>query len=148
MITYLFVFLFPTSIYGHCYTIGSNPGFSDVPSVTQLTPWMVRVSWKEVVTQRECSDHFLVKYWRTDEPQTPMISKLVGQQVSHLDLEVIPEVQYTFKVVAREIKKLFGVQWDTDDNHSGALVFQTSYDPGTIIEQIIIVQFLYFNLIR
>ena len=71
---YLFVFVLPYSVYGHCYTIGANPGFSDVPSVTQLTPWMVRVSWKEVVTQRECSDHFLVKYWRTDDPQNVMIS--------------------------------------------------------------------------
>jgi hypothetical protein len=120
---YLFIFVFPNSVYGHCYTIGANPGFSDVPSVTQLTPWLVRVSWKEVVTQRECSDHFLVKYWRTDDPQNVMISKLVGQQVSYLDLEVAPNAQYAFKVVARDIKKLFGIQWDTDDNHSGALVF-------------------------
>ena len=131
---YLFVCVFPNYVVGHCYTIGANPGFSDAPRVTQITPRMVRVSWEEVVTQRECSDHFLVKYWKSDEPQNMMVSKLVGQQINYLDLEVIPEVQYTFKVVAREIKKLFGVQWDTDDNHSDALVFRTSYDPGRVIK--------------
>ena len=67
------------------------------------------------------------------DPKNVMISKLVGQKFDHLDLEVVPEVKYTYKVIAREIQKLFGVQWDTDDNHSDALVFRTSYDPGTVV---------------
>ena len=126
----------PNRAWGHCYGIGANPGFSDVPNITQLSPFRVRVSWENVVTQRECSDHFLVKYWTNDEPLNIHVSQLVGQTVDHLDIEVLPEVKYTFIVVAREIKKLFGVLWDTDDNHSKRIVFQTSYDPGKLYSEL------------
>ena len=118
----------PRLVWGHCYGIGNNPGFSDSPIIKQLTAWSVRVSWKEIVTQRECSDHFLIKYWKTEEPQNVMVSKIVDSHINHLDLEVDPETEYTFKVVAREVKTLFGIQWDTDDNHSEPEVFRTQYE--------------------
>ena len=120
----------PSLITGHCYGIGKNPGFSDKPIIKQLSPWSVRVSWDEIVTQRECSDHFLVKYWKTNEPQDIIVSNVVDSHTNHLDLDVKPETDYTFKVVAREIKKLFGIQWDTDDNHSDPEIFRTAYEKG------------------
>ena len=124
----LLLCVLPRLAWGHCYGIGKNPGFSDSPIINQLTPGSVRVSWEEIVTQRECSDHFLIKYWKTEEPQNVMVSKIVGPHINHLDLEVDPESEYTFKVVAREVKKLFGIQWDTDDNHSEPEVFRTQYE--------------------
>ena len=131
---YVFIVMlcaFPGLISSHCYGIGKNPGFSDNPTIKQLSPWSVRVSWNDIVTQRECSDHFLVKYWKTKEPENIMVSNVVGSHINHLDLDVKPETDYTFKVVAREIKKLFGIQWDTDDNHSEPEVFRTRYEQGT-----------------
>lgn len=121
----------PNMVFSHCYGIGKNPGFSDKPAVKQLSPWSVRVSWEQIVTQRECSDHFLVKYWKTNEPNNIMMSNIVDSNTNHLDIDVEPETDYTFKVVAREVKKLFGIQWDTDDNHSEPEVFRTAYEKGS-----------------
>ena len=122
-------------VYSHCYGAGKNPGFSGAPTVKQLTPWKVRVSWAEVATQRKCADHFLVKYWETTHepgPRNIMVSELVGENVHFIDLDVSRDISYKFVVVAREIKKLFGVQWDTDDNHSPPVVFRTSFNPGKL----------------
>ena len=78
------IFSCAPSAYSHCYGVGKNPGFSGEPTVKQLTPWRVRVSWAEVATQRKCADHFLVKYWETSHepgPRNIMVSELVGQNV-------------------------------------------------------------------
>ena len=127
----------PTFVRGHCYGIGANPGFSNGPHVTQLTPFTVRVSWEKVVTRRDCSDHFIVRYWKTETyrnilqvPKDISYSEQLGQQANHVDLEVIPEVEFSFQVNAREVKKTLGITWDTDDNHSGITKFSTSYEPG------------------
>ena len=120
-------------VWGHCWGIGANPGFSNGPKISQLTPSSVTVSWEKVVTRPDCSDHFLVKYWKTNVPKDVKFSRPIGNQIHHLDLEVDPEVEYTFQVIAREIKKVFGMTWDTDDNHSRVTKFRTSYEPGICI---------------
>ena len=135
LLVIVIIFSCAPHVYSHCYGAGQNPGFSGAPTVKQLTPWKVRVSWAEVATQRKCADHFLVKYWESNHepaPRSIMVSELVGQNVHFMDLDVSRNVQYTFVVVAREIKKLFGVQWDTDDNHSPPVVFRTSFNPGKL----------------
>ena len=135
LLVIVIIFSCAPSVYSHCYGAGKNPGFSGAPTVKQLTPWKVRVSWAEVATQRKCADHFLVKYWETSHepgPRNIMVSELVGQNVHFIDLDVSRDVSYRFVVVAREIKKLFGVQWDTDDNHSPPTVFRTSFNPGKL----------------
>ena len=136
-ITLLFVINGPNFVRSHCWGIGENPGFLHGPELLQLTPWRVRVSWDRVVTKRYCSDHFIVRYWKTDSPGDIRSSQQVGQQVDYVDVGVTPEVEYKFKVIAREIKKVLGVQFDTDDNHSAVTRFQTHYDPGMMILNII-----------
>ena len=135
LLVIVIIFSCAPHVCSHCYGAGKNPGFSGAPTAKQMTPWTVRVSWAEVTTQRKCADHFLVKYWENNHEPNPrniMVSELVGQNVHFMDLDVSRNVQYTFVVVAREIKKLFGVQWDTDDNHSPPVVFRTSFNPGKL----------------
>jgi hypothetical protein len=45
-------------------------GFTGPPKVEQIDLATVRVSWEGLVTQRECADQFLVKYWQRTNPQS------------------------------------------------------------------------------
>ena len=38
------------------------------PTVHQVKIDKVRVSWKDIVKNRECADQFLVKYWPRNQP--------------------------------------------------------------------------------
>jgi hypothetical protein len=52
-------------------------GFTGPPKVEQIDLATVRVSWEGLVTQRECADQFLVKYWQRTNPQSYLTSDLV-----------------------------------------------------------------------
>lgn len=41
---------------GYCWQAGYNPDFKDKPVVEQVKIDMVRVSWKDIVINRECAD--------------------------------------------------------------------------------------------
>ena len=53
---------------GYCWAAGRNPGFSGPPRIEQLKIDVVRVSWTNIVTKRECADNFVVKYWPRSAP--------------------------------------------------------------------------------
>ena len=42
-------------------------------------------------------------------------SGVLHNSVSHVDINVQPNVKYVFQVVAREVKTALGVHFDTDD---------------------------------
>ena len=120
----------PNSIHGFCIRLWKNPRFSNRPQVNQITPSVVRVSWEKVVTHRECVDRFLVRYWETSKPKDVLFTQTVGQEVKFFDFKVLPNVEYAFQVIAREIKSMLGYQFDTDDHLSSVTLYRTSYDPG------------------
>ena len=121
--------LFPCTVFGHCWGIGDNPSFFEVPKVSQISSSMVRVSWDKVVEKRHCADNFYVKFWPAGQPSKKHHSKVVHSSVNHVDLRVLPNVLYVFQVVAREVKKALGYVWDTDDNHSNTVTFQITFTP-------------------
>lgn len=53
----------------YCWEPGKNPSFTGPPVVEQVDIRQVRVSWFGLVSQRNCADQFLVKYWQKTSPQ-------------------------------------------------------------------------------
>ena len=76
----------------------------------------MRVSWSGLLEMRECTDQFLVKYWKKTNPQGYKLTKMVNRQVSTIDIKVSPKVDYRFQAVAREDKgSVIGVDWNKSD---------------------------------
>lgn len=108
---------------GYCWQVGYNPGFTGPPKVEQISIDEVRVSWEDIVTNRECTDQFLVKYWPRTSPQAYETSDLVPPETSYMQVKVTPKVTYQFQAVAREDKGLVGgIDW----NKSPIVNFKTS----------------------
>ena len=74
----------------------------------QVNLTTVRVSWKNVVKNRECTDQFLVKYWPRDRPSEYEATDMVRNTENSSDVNVTPEIAYKFQAVAREDKGLIG----------------------------------------
>ena len=55
--------------YAYCWQAGRNPTFSGPPEVSQIDLFTVLVEWKNLVSEVECADQFLVKYWQHNSPQ-------------------------------------------------------------------------------
>lgn len=81
----------------YCWAAGRNPGFSGPPTIEQVSLQhlfpidrisiqkatlfflqvkidVVRVTWGDVVTQRECADNFVVKFWPRSAPNDYEVS--------------------------------------------------------------------------
>ncbi len=115
------------SVSGYCWGAGQNPGFSGRPRVTQLAIDRVRVSWEGMVTQEECADNYVVKYWRRHSPNDYDITEIVPKGKYQVDIEVAPKRAYMFQAVAREEK---GVVGGVDWNKSKSAQFKTSSSPS------------------
>ena len=101
----------------------SISGFTGPPRVEQLDLATVRVSWEGLVTQRECADQFLVKFWQRSNPQSYSTSELLDRNANSVDVKVVPKVDYQFQAVAREDKgPIVGIDW----NKSPVTDFKTS----------------------
>lgn len=108
---------------GYCWEPGKNPGFTGPPKVEQIDLQNVRVSWDGLVTQRDCADQFLVKYWQRSNPQDYSTSDLLDVNANSVVVKVIPKVDYQFQAVAREDKGVIGgIDW----NKSPLTDFRTS----------------------
>jgi len=59
--SFLIVSLISPFSLGYCCGNGKNSGFSGPPVVEQVAVDQVKVSWKDLVTHRECADSFVVK---------------------------------------------------------------------------------------
>jgi hypothetical protein len=124
----VFFFLYISSCHvrdvsGYCWAAGRNPGFSGPPKVEQIKIDVVRVSWENVVTLRECADNFVVKYWPRSAPNQYDITDLVPTSDDFVDITVIPKIIYQFQAVAREDKGIIGgVDW----NKSPTVDYKTS----------------------
>ena len=55
--------------YAYCWEPGRNPTFSGPPRVSQIDFSTVFVEWKNLVSEVECADQFIVKYWQPNRPQ-------------------------------------------------------------------------------
>ncbi len=78
----------------------------------QVSLERVRVSWSEVLTNRECADQFLVKFWPKSSPNAYATSDLVPNEADGVDIAVTPKIVYVFQAVAREDKGLIGgIDW-------------------------------------
>ena len=107
---------------GYCWQAGWNPGFTGSPVITQVTSTSVRVSWKDIVKNRECADQFVVKYWEQGQAKSFKMSKLVSTEADAMILNGIkPEVEYTYQAIAREDKGIVG----TDYNRAPLVKFRT-----------------------
>ena len=115
----------PTNAY--CWEIGRNPGFSKEPTVYQISPTRVRVSWEGIVTQLECADSFLVFYWKENNPSHLYMTAPVSTVTDYIDIDVSARTTYLYQVIARENKSILGV----DDNKAEAVKFRTSYPTTT-----------------
>ena len=102
---HFFILHTPVSlVQAYCWEPGKNPYFTGPPIVKQVDLQTVRVSWSGLVEMRECTDQFLVKYWKKTNPQGYKLTKMVNRQVSTIDIKVSPKVDYRFQAVAREDK--------------------------------------------
>ena len=107
---------------GYCWQAGWNPGFNGSPVINQVTATSVRVSWKDIVINRECADQFVVKYWEQGQAKSFKMSKLVSTKADAIILTGIkPEVEYTYQAIAREDKGIVG----TDYNRAPLVKFRT-----------------------
>ena len=122
-LVFIFVLTLATNVNGYCWQAGHNPGWSGPPKVSQRAMDLVRVSWKDMVTQRECADNFVVKYWPKSAPANYRVTDLVAKSANFVDIKVTPKIDYNFQAVAREDKGLIGgVDW----NKSPTVQFKTS----------------------
>jgi len=109
--------------HAYCWQAGWNPGFKGPPTVHQVKIDKVRVSWKDIVKNRECADQFLVKYWPRNQPMQYQTTDLVMTSDDSIDITVTPKITYQFQAVAREDKGVIGgIDW----NKSPTVEFKTS----------------------
>jgi len=91
--------------------------------VEQLTLTSVRVSWHGLLEQGDCADNILVKHYRGIDSNNYEISDpLVTSVTSYIVHDLTPNQEYTYQVIAREEKGIFGVDYNRGDK----TVFTTS----------------------
>jgi len=106
----------------YCTWVGSNPSWEGPPSVEQVSLTSVRVSWRGLLQREDCADSLLVKYYKRDNTNDfGMSNELSVSTNSYIIRDVVPNIPYTFQVIAREEKGLLGV----DYNKSPKTVFTT-----------------------
>merc|ERR1719384_247077 len=109
----------------HCYckSLGWNPSFNGPPLVEQLTLTSVRVSWAGKLEQAECADNIIVKHYKGINSNDYHLSEPLPIEVtSYVVLDLTPNLEYTYQVIAREEKGLWGV----DYNRGEKITFTTS----------------------
>merc|ERR1712226_1000588 len=99
----------------HCYckSLGWNPSFNAPPLVEQLTLTSVRVSWAGKLEQAECADNIIVKHYKGINSNDYHLSEPLPTEVtSYVVLDLTPNLEYTYQVIAREEKGLWGVDYN------------------------------------
>ena len=96
----------------YCWQSGWNPSFTGPPGVSEIQPNVVRVSWAGIVTRKNCSDSFLVKYWKQNQPSDYKLSNQVDSNANFLVIRVEPNTSYTIQAIAREDKGILGIDYN------------------------------------
>ena len=109
----------------YCWQAGWNPSFNGPPTITQVDSTTVRISWKDVIQNKECADGFLVKYSKGSHLGRPYkLSAIQSAKTDALEInEIEPEVEYAYQVIAREDKGRQGV----DYNRGPTITFRTRH---------------------
>jgi len=111
------------SCHGYCKSFGWNPSFNGPPLVEQLTLTSTRVSWAGKLEQAECADNIIVKHYKGINSNDYQLSEPLPIEVtSYVVLDLTPNLEYTYQVIAREEKGLWGV----DYNRGEKTTFTTS----------------------
>ena len=85
-------------VWGYCWQAGQNPGWAGPPKVSQRSMDTVRVNWAGMVTKRECTDNFVVKYWPISSPANYHITELVDPSINFVDIKITPKIDYNYQV--------------------------------------------------
>merc|ERR1719180_343491 len=119
----LVLFTVLPSCQGYCKSLGWNPSFNGPPLVEQLTLTSARVSWAGKLEQAECADNIIVKHYKGINSNDYQLSEPLPIEVtSYVVLDLTPNLEYTYQVIAREEKGLWGV----DYNRGEKTTFTTS----------------------
>ena len=110
-----------------CWQNGLNPTFTGPPVVSQIQPYVVRVSWADIVDYKMCTDSFLVKYWKHDEPNGYKLTR--GTKADFEDIWFSGHTIFTFQVNAREDQGVFGIR----DNWSPIVNFTLGKTDSIIV---------------
>ena len=115
-VMFLILFSIP-NVKTYCWEPGKDPGFSGLPSFQNNSNVKgCTLTWFGIVTNRHCADGLFVKYWPSSTPNHYITTKLFDNDVNSVELEMIPNVQYTFQVGTREDKGLIvGIDWFYSD---------------------------------
>jgi hypothetical protein len=117
------VLLLLPSCHCYCKSLGWNPSFNGPPLVEQLTLTSARVSWAGKLEQAECADNIIVKHYKGINSNDYHLSEPLPTEVtSYVVLDLTPNLEYTYQVIAREEKGLWGV----DYNRGEKITFTTS----------------------
>jgi len=110
------------TVHPYCTWVGSNPYWDGAPSVQQVSLTSVRVSWHGLLQREDCADSLLVKFYKGENTNDFGMSDTLSVTTnSYIVRDVVPNLPYTFQVIAREEKGLLGV----DYNKSPKTVFTT-----------------------
>jgi len=92
----------------YCSTPGWNPKLTGPPIVEQLSMTSVRVSWAGLLETSVCADFLKVKHWRgMNIDKWWMSDQLTVDTTSYIVRNLVPNVPYTFQVIAAEDKGYF-----------------------------------------
>jgi len=92
----------------YCSTPGWNPRLTGPPIVEQLSMTSVRVSWAGLLETSVCADFIKVKHWRgMNIDNWWMSDQLTVDTHSYIVKNLVPNVPYTFQVIAAEDKGYF-----------------------------------------
>jgi len=115
--------------HAYCSTPGANPWWTGPPQIEQVSLTSVRVSWDKLLERPDCADSMLVKHFKgTYSSDFKMTEPMEVATNSYIVMDLVPMVDYTFQVIAREEKGILGV----DYNRSPKTVFRTRSTNPTV----------------
>ena len=99
----LMLLMYPEFLYSCCWS--RNPDFESDPIVTELSPSIVRVLWKDILNDIDCVDHYYVHYWKTlyeHRSKQQKIHEIITNSDFFVDVDVSENTNYTFQINAFE----------------------------------------------
>lgn len=128
-IALLIIALSVNTVYPYCTWVGSNPSWSGSPKVEQVSLTSVRVSWSGLLQREDCADSILVKFFKGDSTYDFGMSEPLNVTTNTFIVrDVVPNLPYTFQVIAREEKGVWGV----DYNKSPRVTFTTKMSNSVV----------------
>lgn len=106
----------PAAVVSYC-TIG-NPYWvvGGKPTVEQVTLTSVRISWPGLLGNIQCADNMIIKYFKADNTNDYQMSEIFSVNTnSFIVRDLVPNQPYTFQVIAREDKGVWGVDYNKSE---------------------------------